>query len=131
MTSNLFQRSMPVLPVPDVQAAVGFWRDRLGFEVRGQWGEPPCFAIVGRDLITIALDLPESATYDVSSGWSAYLYVEKVDELAAELKARGVSLLWPLEDAPYGCRDFTIEAPGGHKIAFGTDLSPGSAGPGL
>lgn len=131
MMRNLFQRSMPVLPVPDVKVAAAFWRDKLGFNVRGEWGDPPCFAIVGRDLITVGLDLPESATYDVSSGWSAYLYVENVDDFASELEARGVSLLWPVDDAPYGCRDFTIEAPGGHKIAFGTDLSPGVAGPGL
>lgn len=128
---NMFHRSMPVLPVPDVTEAAVFWRDKLGFEIHGQWGDPVCFAIVGRGTISVALDRPEDATHNASSGWSAYLYVEDVDAYVAELAERGVSLLWPLENAPYGCRDCTVETPGGHRIAFGTDLQPGPEGPGL
>ena len=128
---NRFVRSMPVLLVPDVTEPVAFWIGKLGFATGGIWGEPPSFAIVGRNSISVGLDKPDSFTPNASSGWSAYLYIDDTIGYAEELAARGVALLCPLEDTFYGCRELTIEVPGGHRIAFGTDLNPGPDGPGL
>jgi len=55
-------RSSAVLQVCDVVRRAEFYRDMLGFEIAGIWGEPPCFAIVGRDTVTIMLDQSRDGT---------------------------------------------------------------------
>ena len=127
-----FVRSAPVLPVRDVLASRDFYCDRLGFRTGGVWGEPPCFAIVGRDTITVFLDQVEDGKPPVPGhGWAAYLYVTDVDALADELRGRGVDIERGPEDALYGCREIDIRDPDGHLIGFGQDLQPGPDGPGL
>jgi len=51
--------------------------------------------------------------------------------LAAEFEASEVTLHRGLEEQPYGCRDFDVRDPDGHIIAFGEDMAPSTAGPGL
>ena len=53
----------------------------------------------------------------------AYLFVPDADGLFEEFEAKGASIHRPIEDSPYGLRDFVIEDPEGHRLAFGTPLS--------
>ena len=46
-----------------------------------------------------------------------------VDELHARCRDRGVPVSTPLTDQPWGLRDFVIEIPGGHRLAFGQRMS--------
>ena len=46
-----------------------------------------------------------------------------VDELHARCRDRGVPVSMPLTDQPWGLRDFVIEIPGGHRLAFGQRMS--------
>ena len=127
-----FIRSAPTLPVRNVLKSLDFYCDMLGFETGGVWGEPPCFAIVGRGTITLFLDqVPDDMPVPNNHGWAAYLYVTDVDGLAAEFSAKGVDITRGPEDAPYGCREIDILDPDGHLIGFGQDLNPGPDGPGL
>jgi len=65
----------------------------------------------------------------LQSWWAAYVYVEDVDALHLEWSALGIEITAP-EDRPYGCRDFDLVDPDGHRIAFGTDIDD-AARPGL
>lgn len=121
-------RAMPVLQVRDLARAEAFWR-RLGFESHGAWGEPPSFAVMQRGDVTIALDRGEGPV-PLNQWWAAYVYVDDVDALAAELAAAGVATS-PPQDRGYGMRDFDVVDPDGHRIAFGADLAPGPHPPGL
>ncbi|MEM6668741.1 MAG: glyoxalase superfamily protein [Pseudomonadota bacterium] len=126
-------RSMPVLGVKDVSRSIAYYRDKLGFEVAGEWGPeagPLEFAIVSFGDITLALDLDE-AVLPRSHGWAAYLYVDDVDRLQRALTERGVEIVRPPANAFYGCRDMDVRDLDGHLLAFGQDLNPGERGPGL
>lgn len=124
-------RCMPVLQVSDVTRSMNFYSDKLGFASHGTWGDGPEFCIVRRGKVTIALDRSREGVIPVNQYWAAYVYVENADALHAEFKEKGVEIVREPEDTFYGLRDFDVRDPDGHLIAFGHDLTPGPAGPGL
>jgi catechol 2,3-dioxygenase-like lactoylglutathione lyase family enzyme len=98
--------------VDDVDAAVAFYRDRLGFTLDQQMGS--AFAIVTRDGLSLWLSGPESSAarpmpdgrHPEPGGWNRAVVV--VDDLARqvdELKAAGV-----------GFRNDIVTGPGGKQI---------------
>ena len=125
-----FTRTMPVLDCSDIAVSVAFWRDKLGFDA-STWGEPPTFAIMQRGTASIALALMPKDKVAVSRNWAAYIYVKDVDVLYAEYLALGVELPHPPETRVYNCREFVVDDPDGHVIAFGQVLNPDPLGPGL
>lgn len=120
-------RVAPILGVADVAAAVRYYTDTLGFELRGPvfggvGDEGPVYAIVWRGDASLHLQIrrgerPEDARESIES--DAYVYVDDADALFEEYRARGVEFLRPLQTEPYGLRDFTIVDPFGHRVVFG------------
>jgi catechol 2,3-dioxygenase-like lactoylglutathione lyase family enzyme len=108
--------------VPDVEAAAAFYRDRLGFEIRLIWGEPPFYAIAGRDKIAINFIQSNSAVGDAGDRGGAYLNVEGVDDLYEEMEDRGIEVRAPPEDKDYGMRDFILLGLNGYRLCFGERL---------
>ena len=46
---------------------------------------------------------------------------QDVDKLAAQIKARGGTLIQEPQDQPWGSRDFAVADPDGFKITIGAD----------
>jgi hypothetical protein len=87
------------LPVSDVEKALTFYIDLLGFSLGWKWGDPLTHANVCRD--SIALDM--IATSPGRRGPAlAYIRLSSVDAYFAELTARGVEK-GELADRPTGC----------------------------
>jgi predicted enzyme related to lactoylglutathione lyase len=120
---------MPVLDCSDMMRSIAYYRDTLGFAA-STFGEPPTFAILQRGTVTLGLAKVEGQPV-VSRNWAAYLYVADADALYTEFNAHGAGLSEPPEDKPYNCRDFTVDDPDGHLIAFGHTLDIDPLGPGL
>jgi predicted enzyme related to lactoylglutathione lyase len=116
-----------VLLVEDLDRAVAYYRDRLGFDCEVH-GHPPNFATTSRDAASIFLALaPESARLVphweiVENMWNAYIRVDDVDALYAEVQERGAPIDYTIYDAPHGFREFGVQDPDGHDIAFGQPL---------
>jgi uncharacterized glyoxalase superfamily protein PhnB len=53
----------------------------------------------------------------------AYLRVADADGYYEHLKAQGAKLLSPIEDKPWGMRQFTVRSPDGHRINIGHILT--------
>jgi len=117
----------PVLLVADLQRSVDYFTDQLGFECH-VFGEPPNFATAARDaaVILIALsDQPERLVPHwqiVDKMWDAYIRVDDADAIYAEVQARGAGIDYTIYDAPHGFREFGVQDPDGHDIAFGQQL---------
>ena len=117
----------PVLLVADLQRSVDYFSDRLGFECQ-VFGDPPNFATATRDaaVILIALsDQPERLVPHwqiVDNMWDAYIRVDDADAIYAEVQERGASIDYTIYDAPHGFREFGVQDPDGHDIAFGQRL---------
>ncbi len=115
--------------VADLQRSVDYFSDRLGFECH-VFGDPPNFATATRDaaVILIALsDQPERLVPHwqiVDRMWDAYIRVEDADAIYAEVQERGAGIDYTIYDAPHGFREFGVQDPDGHDIAFGQRLEP-------
>jgi catechol 2,3-dioxygenase-like lactoylglutathione lyase family enzyme len=128
-------RTIPALPVREVAAAVGFYRERLGFDVLHHDGG---FAVLGRDDAVLHLweagdeawrsraDLGEKpvcsgAESFIAGTASARIEVRDVDGLYGELMAAGV--LHPVsregvDDTDFGTREFHALDLDGNLLGF-------------
>jgi catechol 2,3-dioxygenase-like lactoylglutathione lyase family enzyme len=114
----------PVLLVADLDRSVAYYTERLGFDCQVH-GDPPNFATANRDGETILLALAEDPSrlvphwQIVDMMWNAYIRVDDVDEIYAEVQERGAGIDYTIYDAPHGFREFGVQDPDGHDIAFG------------
>jgi catechol 2,3-dioxygenase-like lactoylglutathione lyase family enzyme len=117
----------PFFVVGDLQQALTFYRDRLGFEVTHQAPAPdPFFAVIARDgaqlmLKVVAEDvaaLPNRSRHP-DARWDAYVHVPDPDALAAEFHDRGVTFSTPLTDTHDGLRGFELTDHDGYLLFFG------------
>jgi predicted enzyme related to lactoylglutathione lyase len=117
----------PVLLVVSIERATAYYRDRLGFECTA-YGDPPDFATADRDEATLLLALAPDAQRIVPHWrvvdrmWDAYIRVEDVDGVYAEMLTRGATIDYPIADTDHGFREFGIQDPDGHDIAIGERL---------
>ena len=110
-----FEAVTPRLPVSDIDEALAFYCDQLGFQIGWKWGNPVTHASVCRD--SISLDLIASPVGHRGPAM-VYIQLSGVDVYFAELKARNVES-GELADRPYGMRDFEIIDSNGNRLAFG------------
>jgi len=115
----------PFFIVANLDAALSFYRDRLGFEVtfRGPDNDP-FFGIVQRDAAMVMLKdvgvppLP-NCRREPQARWDAYLHVPDPDALAAEFASRNVQFSKPLQDTHDGLRGFELEDADGYVLFWG------------
>ncbi len=106
-------RPTPELPVRDVRTAQEYYRDRFGFEIAWHHQEGRIGAVAHGDC---AIFLRESA--EVIHPATFWVFAENVDEAYAELVGRGAEVLDPLEDKPWGMRQFTVRDLNGNRFHF-------------
>ena len=120
----------PYFIVDNVVTTANYYRDQLGFRYERFWNDPPSFCMVKRAGIIIMLGQLEqpglarpNRTVDPEGGaWDAYIWIDDADALHAEYKARGVRIVRPPFDQPYGCRDFEIDDCNGYRLCFGENI---------
>ena len=117
--------SAPVLLVRDVVAAAAYYRDALGFSYNRFWGEPPDFVILNRDGMCVMLDQAPVSHVIVPNWkidpniWNIYFWVDDIDLLYSELRARGAKIDYELGLKPYGVREFGVQDLDDYDIGFG------------
>ena len=117
----------PVLLVADLDRSVAYYRDRLGFDCT-IYGDPPNFATADREGATLLLALAEDSSRlvphwrIVDKMWNVYIRCDDADAIYAEVQERGAGIDYTIYDAPHGFREFGVQDPDGHDIAFGQPL---------
>lgn len=119
----------PYFLVEDVERAAEYYRDRLGFDIEGYFLDPPVFAIVKRDGLSIQLARMESGRGGSNRNWKtigfdAYFWVTG----AAELQARQAHVMTRPELRPYGMKEFDVHDQDGYVIRFGEDVPRAASG---
>jgi uncharacterized glyoxalase superfamily protein PhnB len=116
----------PVFFTMDIPATLAYYKDKLGFECRGTWQDPPVYAIVARDQHEIHFRCAEPPTANpdkyADELLDAYLFVVDADVLHAEYSARGVEFTRGLANMPWGSRGFVVKDCDGRLLAFGANL---------
>jgi catechol 2,3-dioxygenase-like lactoylglutathione lyase family enzyme len=115
------QSAMPVLKVADIDKAVTYYTDVLGFHEEFKAADPskPAnYAGVGRGMVNFHLSTGKNAI----EGGSIYILVKDVDKLHEQFKSKGANITEPPADRPYQMRDFVLKTPDGHTLSFGQGI---------
>jgi catechol 2,3-dioxygenase-like lactoylglutathione lyase family enzyme len=108
--------------VKDVDQAIAFYRDSLGFELQQQFG--PAMAILKREDLTLWVAGPQASASrpmpdgrkPEPGGWGRFvLEVDDLDSLVRTLKARGVTFRNEIVVGPGG-RQILCDDPSGNTI---------------
>jgi catechol 2,3-dioxygenase-like lactoylglutathione lyase family enzyme len=111
----------PQFLVGALSDAIAFYETRLGFRCDFVYSD--FYASVSRDGAAIHLKCApkleaERAHRKSEDHLDAYLPVSGIDELHEELVGRGAPIVKPLEERPWGTRDFYVEDPDGYILCF-------------
>lgn len=119
--------SRSVLAVRDLSVSRRYFKDVLGFTEDPIRAEG--WSFLTRDAFRIMLGecpgvMPAGELGDHS--YFAYWNVEDVDQLFAELSAKGALISSTPADKPWGLREFGLRTPDGHRITCGEVIAQGS-----
>jgi uncharacterized glyoxalase superfamily protein PhnB len=106
--------------VTEVERAVAFYNEKLGFAVEYLYGEPPFYCLVTRDGVGINLRHVDAPVLDRSreKDLSVSVVVDGVEALFLELQGRGVEMAQRLKSQPWGASDFIVRDPFGNLLCF-------------
>lgn len=111
-------RLIPIFHVANVDLAVQYYVERLGFTLSFKYG-----TYVGLVMGTCELHVtdPGEPRQIIGAG-TAYLLCDEVDAYYAKIKAAGATLKCEPADRSYGMRDFAVFDLDGNQLSFGCDL---------
>jgi catechol 2,3-dioxygenase-like lactoylglutathione lyase family enzyme len=113
------------LAVTDIPTAVEFYIKKLGFQQAFTWGEPQTFA--GVNLGKVQMFLAKGTPTPSPDTGAVYFLVGDADQLYEFHRANRVEIAQPIDDRPYGIRDYTVRDLHGYHLVFGHHLF--NAGP--
>jgi uncharacterized glyoxalase superfamily protein PhnB len=118
-TSPRFRGLIPILNVRNVPAAIAYYRDKLGFRLDWEWGDPPGFACIDRGSARIFLCQGAQG----GPGMWLCIDVEDVDALHREYQASGAIIRQPPTNFPWGMREMNVEDLDGHRLRMGGEAT--------
>ena len=119
----MFTSSFPILSTPDLEQALGFYRDLLGGAIRYRFpsdGEP---VYVGLDIGSTHLGLAYEAETRAGPGGqriSLWVYADDCDAAVDRLRGSGVHVLEEPTDRPWGERVARVRDPDGNEVLVGS-----------
>jgi catechol 2,3-dioxygenase-like lactoylglutathione lyase family enzyme len=115
-----------VLLVSDVAATIAYYRDTLGFHVDFEAGSPPIHARVSsgdRDGPSAARIRFEHSAMPGTPSCYLYIHVcQRLDDLFAVYRGRGVAIVSEPIDRSWGLRQFEIQDCNGYRLTFAAEL---------
>ncbi|HYT49814.1 MAG TPA: VOC family protein, partial [Pyrinomonadaceae bacterium] len=107
---------VPELPVADVESSQQHYRDALGFEIA--WLYPGKeIGAVSRGKVAVFFR-KRTQPFEPAVHW---VFAEDIDATYQELQALGANIVQPLEEMPWGLRQFTVEDLDGNRFYFHHD----------
>jgi lactoylglutathione lyase len=112
-----FREAFPIFHTPDLERAVAFYVNRLGFEERYR-----IEGFVAVALGPFSLGLAESSEVDPPGRVALWLYTDDVDAEIDALREAGVEVLKEPKDQEWGERMASVLDPDGNEICLGQRL---------
>ncbi len=107
-----------ILCVADLDAAVDFYTEKLGFFLAFKWGDPPTMAGVNIGSVQIFLERGTPSP----KGCGVYFVINDADALHAFQRANDVEIVQEPGDREWDFRDFTVRDHDGYRLTFGHRL---------
>jgi len=123
-----FNELTPVLAVSSMSDSLGFYVDKLGFQVAWTWPTDENTDQAGvridhdyhRDQFQLAL-IDDNPTSLSSPGW-LFVNVSNIDELYLHYKSLGLAFAQEIDNFPWGYREFWINDHDGNQLRFTCEL---------
>jgi predicted enzyme related to lactoylglutathione lyase len=102
---------VPELPVADVERAQLYYRDVLGFDIG--WLDPSKeIGAVSRGQVAIFFR-KRQPPFEPAIHW---IFAQDIDDTYQELTSLGANIVEPIEDKPWGTRQFTVDDIDGNRF---------------
>lgn len=109
-----FSQVSPSIYVRDMERALEFYRDLLGFSVVFTNGSPIAFVVLRRDAVSIHL----SVRRENAGTCHAHIMLSDLDSLYNKLFGAGATVRQPPKVQPWGLRDIVVEDHDGNTFEF-------------
>lgn len=108
-----------VLAVQDLAKSAQYYEDVLGFTT--WWsGEGWHFLRRGTFMVMLGECRDDRSAFETRNhSYFAYIDVENIDALHAELRSKDAQIVYEIGNKPWGQREFGIQTIDGHRIMFG------------
>lgn len=117
------ENAAPVFQVADVDHALKYYKEVLGFSEDFRFGD-----YAGVKIGKVAVHLSKHGLGDYAKpigGSIAYVFCDEVDSYFREVKEKGATIKYPPQDTEYGMREFMLADLDGHHLAFGCEIKKG------
>jgi catechol 2,3-dioxygenase-like lactoylglutathione lyase family enzyme len=105
----------PQFLVDDLDRAIAYYRDRLGFELEFTYQSFYAGVTHLKHAPKVVADREHRKR---NEHLDAYISVSGIRGLFSELQTRGAEVVKPLEERPWACLDFYVEDPDGYILCF-------------
>lgn len=111
---------IPKLPMRHKADTLAYYRDQLGFRIISDYGD---YLMVGKDTIEIHFFAYPDLDPHLNDG-QVYIRVTDIDDLYQSLLSKGVAIHpnGPLENKPWGQREFALLDPDHNLLTFGEGI---------
>jgi catechol 2,3-dioxygenase-like lactoylglutathione lyase family enzyme len=104
--------------VSDLDEAINFYTNKLGFQLAFKWSEPPALAAVNLGHAQIFLERGEPSP----KGCYMYFVINDAGAFYEFHRNNGVEIVVPIADRDYGLRDYAVRDLHGYVMSFGHGL---------
>ena len=108
----------PILNVRSLKASQAYFRDRLGFKVDWEHGDPPDFGSVSRDAGALFMCQGCQGT---GGAW-VMIFTADVDKLYEEFRAKHAFIKMPPSNMPWGLRELQVTDLDGNVIRLAAPI---------
>src|SRR3954466_11449288 len=109
----MLKSSSPIFATTDVAASARFYEEVLGFQSSWTYGTPATFAGASFGNVQIMFSYQPDLAAKVE-GHEHWLAVEDVDALYSAHVERGAQIVSPIENKPWGRREYVVRDPNGY-----------------
>lgn len=113
-----FGRVAPTIPVTDIDHALRFYRDVLGFVVAFTNGDPVSFAIIKQGDAELHLGVQPGK----AGSMHAHLMIDDLDGVHGALRQAGILIRQSPTVQPWGLRDLVVADPDGNSFEIAERL---------
>ena len=110
-----FKKSVTILYSSNIKESIDYFVEKLGFEDKWEWEDPPTFGGIVKDDVEIFFCLNGQG----SPGTWMCVIVDDVDAYYESIKDKGAKIISQPQSMEWNMREMLVEAPDGHIIRFG------------
>ena len=113
----MISKSTAVFAVADVMRTVEFYVNVLGFKQHWLWQDPPTFGCVGLGQVEVFLCQQPGLAGKVE-GHMHWFAADDLQALHDQHVAAGATIIEPIENKPWGLREYTVRDCNGYHLRF-------------